>query len=102
MLSPFFSKLQTIQLQLETIEDTVLVALLNEFFHKSDFTLGTLILSCRVTNTTIYKSEIFSSMKSLNMVNGKIEMEHIDSAQWGSQIVKTQLKNLPQKNIREK
>ena len=52
---------------------------MNEFFHKSDFTLDTLILSCRVINTTIYKSEIFSSMKSLNMVNGKIEMEHIDS-----------------------
>ena len=79
LLSSFFSKLQTIQLQLETIEDTVLVGLMNEFFHKSDFTLDTLILSCRVINTTIYKSEIFSSMKSLNMVNGKIEMEHIDS-----------------------
>ena len=69
LLIPFFTKMQTIQLTVATIEDTVLVVLMNEFFPKSDFILSTLNLCCRMINTTISKSEIFSSLTSLFSVN---------------------------------
>ena len=90
MLFPFFSNLTRIDLRGPTIKDTVLVVLLNEFFNKSDFTLDTLILECRVINTTISKAFQGSSftsrvdikhpcLTSIFMVNVKIEMEHSDS-----------------------
>ena len=87
LLTAFFSNLSRIDLRGPTIKDTVLVLLLNEFLVKSDFTLDTLILECRVINTTISKAQRFSSLasiidikhpclSSIFSVNVRIEMEH--------------------------
>ena len=91
LLIPFFSSLSEIHLTGSTIRDTVLVILMDEFVHKSYFSLNTLILDCRVINTPISKA--FSSLSlatriditnpclsSIFSVNVSIEIEHISAS----------------------
>ena len=91
LLIPFFSSLSEIHLTGSTIRDTVLVILMDEFVHKSDFSLNTLTLDCRVINTPISKA--FSSLSlatridikhpclsSIFSVNVRIEIEHISAS----------------------